>query len=133
MGCVAAKVNLRIYERGTFDKTFQWKTGDPAVAVDLTGYTAEFTVRSALTDATVLISATEASVPWEADGDSGVYLDDGAEGFYRLYLNDVDTQGICIDNEDVVGVYDLFLYSAAGEAVLKQYGKCTLVAAVARA
>ena len=133
MGCVAAKYNLKIYERGTFDKTFQWKTGTPAAAVDLTGYTAEFTVRSALADTTVLIGFTEASVPWSADGDSGIYFDNGNEGYYRVYINDLDTRGICVDNEDVIGVYDLFLYSAAGEVVLKQYGKCTLVAAVTRA
>lgn len=130
MGCVAVKVNIIVYEGGTFDQVFQWKSGDPAVAVDLTGYTAKFTIRAELPSA-VLISAVEAPT-WTADADSGVYMDDASEGKYRMYINDADTAGICIDNEDIEGVYDLFLYSPAGEAVFKQYGKALLKAAVTR-
>lgn len=131
MGCVAVKVNIVVYEGGTFDQTFQWKSGDPAVAVDLTGYTAKFTVRAEMAGV-ALVSATEASVPWTADEDSGVYLDDAAEGKYRMYINDADAVDLCADNVDVMGVYDLFLYSPSGEAVFKQYGNCALKAAVTR-
>jgi hypothetical protein len=131
MGCVAAKVNIVVYEGGTFDQTFQWKSGDPAIAVDLTGYTAKFTIRAEMAGSS-LVSATEASLPWEADADSGVYLDDADEGKYRMYVNDADAVALCADNVDIDGVYDIFLYSPAGEAVLKQYGKCAIKAAVTR-
>jgi hypothetical protein len=131
MGCVAVKVNIVIYEGGTFDQSFQWKSGDPAVAVDLTGYTAKFTVRAEMAGSS-LVSATEASLPWEADADSGIYLDDASEGKYRMYINDADAAVLCADNADIDGVYDIFLYSPAGESVLKQYGKCAIKAAVTR-
>jgi hypothetical protein len=70
--------------------------------------------------------------PWSADGDSGIYIDDPATGEYRVYINDEDAADILIEHKDTAGVYDLFLYSATGEAVLKQYGKATLLAAVTR-
>lgn len=35
--CVLANINLTIPEGGTVNKIYQWKSGDPAVAVDLSG------------------------------------------------------------------------------------------------
>jgi hypothetical protein len=132
MSCVAVKTDIVIHERGTFNQVFEWLAGDDETPVDLTGYTAVFTVREKMEDAAALLSATEGSAPWEADGNTGVYFDDGAEGKYRLYINDTDTQGLCATHKSIGGVYDLFLVSADGEVVLKQYGKCTIYAAVAR-
>jgi hypothetical protein len=132
MGCVAVKVPLVIYEGGTVNRIFQWKTGDPAVAVNLTGFTAKFTVRAKITDTVALLSLINKAGPWAADTDSGIYLDDADEGKYQLYVKDDDADSLCVAHADVIGVYDLFLYSAAGEALLKQYGKCTIYAAVTR-
>ena len=45
-----AVVNLTIYQGSTFMQEFQWKTGNPAVPVDLTGYTARMQIRPKVTD-----------------------------------------------------------------------------------
>jgi hypothetical protein len=132
MTCKVTKIPLVIYEGGTFDQTFQWQTGDPLANVDLTGFTAKFTIRSKLTDVEPLLAGTEKTDPWSADCDSGVYFDDAADGKYRLYINDIDTLGLCTEHKDIGGIYDLFLYSPAGESVLKQYGTAKLIAASTR-
>lgn len=130
MQCISANVPITIHEGGTYDKTFRWEIdGTP---VDLTGYTARFSVRAKLTSSTALISASTATTTWSADGDSGIYIDDPTTGEYRVYVNDADTADILSDHKDTAGVYDLFLYSATGEAVLKQHGKATIYAAVTR-
>ena len=130
MTCLAVKAGITIYERGTFDQIFQWLTGVAEDEVDLTGYTAEFTVRATMSATTALITATTGIIPWAADVDSGVYFDDAADGKYRIYINDEDTQDICSAHADIAGYYDLFLTSPAGEVVLKQYGACKIKAAV---
>ena len=132
MGCIAAKIPIIIYEGGTFDKSFIWKSGNPPEQVDLTGYTARMAVRVNNTDATPLISLTEKTEEWVPDGDSGIYISEGGTGEYRIYINDEDTSGICAEHVDIDGVYDLFLETSEGESVLKLYGKAKLIAAVAR-
>lgn len=130
MQCVKANIPITIIEGGTYDKTFRWESG--GAVVDLTGYTAKMSVRTKLTSAAAVISIITAVSPWSADGDSGIYIDDPTTGEYRVYVNDADTADILIEHKDTAGVYDLFLYSATSEAVLKQYGKATLLAAVTR-
>ena len=132
MSCVEAKVNIRVVEGGTFSKEFLWETGSPAVAVDLSGYTALFAIREKLSDTAALVEGEEVATPWAADGDTGVYFDPVVTGQFMLYLNDEDVQALCTRHADIVGVYDLFLYSPAGEAVLKIYGTCKIPAAVTR-
>lgn len=53
-----ANLDLTIYKGSTFVKTIQWKTGDPAVAVDLTGCTARMQVRKNPSDSVILESLT---------------------------------------------------------------------------
>lgn len=130
MQCVKANIPITIIEGGTYDKTFRWEI--ESTPVDLTGYTARMSVRTKLTSATAVIDIITAATTWSADGDSGIYLDDPTSGEYRVYINDADAADILSDHKDTAGVYDLFLYSATGEAVLKQYGKATLLASVVR-
>lgn len=132
MGCVAVKANIVIYEGGTFDQEFIWETGAVPTAVNITGFTAKFTVRAKATDAVALISVTKGTSPWAADVTSGIYIDTPLTGMYRIYLNDTTTTDICAGHVDIKGVYDLFLTSAAGEVLFKQYGKATLKYAVTR-
>jgi hypothetical protein len=132
MSCVEAKVNIRVIEGGTFSKEFLWESGDPAEAVDLDGYTAKFTIREKMTNTTALVEGEEVDTPWAADGDTGIYFDSVITGKFLFYLNDEDVQSLCARHADIVGVYDLFLYSPAGEAVLKIYGTCKIPAAVTR-
>ncbi len=53
-----ASLDLTIYKGSTFVKSIQWKTGDPAVAVDLTGCTARMQVRKSPCDSVILESLT---------------------------------------------------------------------------
>lgn len=53
-----ASLDLTIYKGSTFVKSIQWKTGDPAVAVDLSGCTARMQVRKSPCDSTILESLT---------------------------------------------------------------------------
>ena len=136
MSCIRANIPITIVEGGTFDKTFQWKTGDPAVAVDLTGFTGVMTIRAKLADVVALQSVPNDAGPWVADADTGIYIYDQSVpadvGKVRAYIKDDDTLGMCAAHKDIAGVYDLFLYSPAGEAVLQIYGVATMIAAVTR-
>lgn len=53
-----ANINLTIYKGSTFSKSFQWKTGLPSLAVNLTGCTARMQVRKSINDSTILDSLT---------------------------------------------------------------------------
>lgn len=132
MGCIAVDVPITIYEAGTFDQTFQWKTGDPSAEVDLTGYSAKMIVRTKITDDSSLVNINESVSPWVADNASAIYLDKADEGKYRVYINDTDTTGLCPAHKNVTASYDLFLTSPLGEAVLKQYGIVTIIASNVR-
>mgnify|MGYP001499081249 CR=1 FL=1 len=137
MSCIRANVPITIVEGGTFNKTYQWKTGDPSLPVDLTGYSAHMMVRAKLKDVVPLLDIPFDDGVWEADGDSGIYLYDGVsvpadKGKWRVYLKDDDTEGICANHKDIEGVYDLFLYNSEDEAVVQIYGVATLIASVTR-
>lgn len=132
MSCIRANIPITIVEGGTFDKTFLWKTGDPASAVDLTGYTANMQVRAKLKDTESLLDVPFVDDDWVADSLTGIYIPLLVTGTYRIYLKDEDTLGMCALHKDIAGVYDLFLYNALDEAVLQQYGVATIIAAVTR-
>jgi hypothetical protein len=53
-----AHIDLDVYKGSTFVKIIQWKTGDPALAVNLTGCTARMQIRKAVNDTTVLDTLT---------------------------------------------------------------------------
>lgn len=133
MNCIAIKNNITIYEGGTYDDIpFTWYDTDGETPIDLSGYTAAMQIREKMNSSSVLISITEASSSWSADSTSGIYIDSPATGQFRIYIKDDDTLGMCGDHKDIIGYYDLFLYSASGEAVLKVYGTCHIYAAVTR-
>ena len=49
-----ANIDLTIYKGSTFSKSFQWKTGNPAVPVDLTTCSLKMQVRRNVNDTVVL-------------------------------------------------------------------------------
>jgi hypothetical protein len=138
MKCIEVNLNIIVIEGGTFDKMYQWKTGDPSVPVDLTGFTAHMQIRAKLKDTSVLLDVPFVDEEWSPDGTTGIYIPGADEydveevGKYRIYLRDNDTLGMCASNKDIIGVYDLFLYNASEEAILKMYGTATIKAAVTR-
>lgn len=138
MKCIEANINITVLEGGTFDKKFQWRTGNPPIAVDLSNFSGHMQIREKLKDTDILLDVPFRDVTWEADGDTGIYIPAEDEydlddlGIYQIYLRDNDTLGLCANHKDIIGVYDLFLYNSYEEAVLKQYGTATIKAAVTR-
>ena len=135
--CIRANVDITIIEGGTFDQTFQWKTGSPLEAVDLTGYTGDMDVRAKMSDASPVIQVPSQAIAWAADGATGVYIypngsppDD--KGKYRVYIKDEASLGICVSHKDLEGAYDLFLKNPGGEVVFQMYGIAYLKAAATR-
>jgi hypothetical protein len=135
MSCIRANIPITIVEGGTYNKTFQWKTGDPAVPVDLIQYIAHMQIRAKLRDENPLLDVPFNEESWTADGNTGIYFYNGEavpadKGKWRIYLRDNDTLGLCVNHKNIEGVYDLFLYNPAEEAVLQQYGIASIIAAV---
>lgn len=131
MSCTLYQYDLTIHEGATYDKWFRWKIND--VIVSLSGVTGIMQVRKKTTDDIPIIDLPFVDATWVADGTSGIYLMDvGVDDRYRIYINNEDSTGICSLHKDITGVYNLFLYNAEGEAILKQYGTANLIAAVAR-
>jgi len=125
------QLDITIHEGTTYDKWFKWVVDD--IPQDLGGVRGLMQVRSKITDENPLIDLPFVVDPWVADGTSGIYLTqvDGDDA-WQIYISNNDTTGICEMHKDIPGVYNLFLYNADDECVLKQYGTANLIAAVAR-
>jgi hypothetical protein len=122
-----ARYDIRIYEGATFRKQFQWKTGTPSVAVDITGYTGEMQIRSSKTSDTALITLTTTG--------EGIEITDPENGIFTINITDETSSNVCSDHEDIKGVYDLLLIAPGqpdGEVTMLLYGECYIVAAVTR-
>jgi hypothetical protein len=53
-----AHIDLEVYKGSTFVKVIQWKTGEPATAVNLTGCTARMQIRKSVNDSVILDTLT---------------------------------------------------------------------------
>lgn len=53
-----AHLDLTVYKGSTYSKLIQWKTGNPAVGVDLSGCTARMQIRRTINDPIVQSSLT---------------------------------------------------------------------------
>jgi hypothetical protein len=91
----AGKLNLKIEQGATFRRRLQWKTGEPATPVDLTGYVARMQVRGEQAASNVLLELTTTK--------GGIVITDALQGRFELYLKAVDTTALTFDT----GVYDL--------------------------
>ena len=131
MSCFNFLYPITITEGGTFSQKFQWKSGNPLSPVDITGYTSKMQIRVKLTDAAPLIEIPHTLEEWAPDGKTGLYLYAPESGIYLVYINDANTLGLCAQRKDVAGIYNLFLYSPAGESVFRQYGPATILVAAA--
>lgn len=119
-----ANVNITIYEGATFSQTFQWKTGDPATPVNITGFTGIMHVRASIDSETILIDLNTAG--------GGIVIEPPpTDGKYTIFIPAEDTAGLCADHELIVAVYDLFLIS--GDVyMMQQYGNALIYPAVTR-
>lgn len=96
----AGTLNLALEQGATFRKTLTWKTGTPAAAVNLTGYTARMQLRSSPGAATAAISLTDVA------NAQGQLVLGGAAGTIEIYIKDSATMALTAG-----GVYDLELVS----------------------
>lgn len=115
----AGKLKLTIDQGATFTKQLTWKTGTPAVAVDLTGYTARMQIRPTIESSTVLVSLTTEN--------GGIALG-GTAGTITLTITATATAAFTWTE----GVYDLELVSAGGVVTRLLKGAVTVTPEVTR-
>jgi hypothetical protein len=115
----AATVNLTIQQGTTWSQSIQWKTGDPATAVNLTGYTARMQLRPVVTSGTVALSLTSPS--------SGIAIT-AATGTFTLSATATTTAAITAGRY----VYDLEAVSSGGQVTRVCEGVVTVSAEVTR-
>ena len=125
MACSRAKVDLAACEGATFESNFIWKTGDPAIAVDITGYTGACHIRDKITD-------TDPTFTLEAGVGVIIANQTATPGGYSLYIDAVTMEGVCSTHRTRSMVYDLKLTAPSGDVKMQQYGVFTIQPAVTR-
>lgn len=115
----AFKANLAIDQGATFRKRFTWKSGTPAVPVNLTGYTARMQIRAELESAAILAELTTEN--------GGIALG-GVTGTIDLYLSHTDTTAYAWDS----GVYDIELIAPNGDVLRRIKGSVSVSKEVTR-
>lgn len=122
-----AVVDLEIWEGATFYREFTWTIGDPAVAVDITGYTGALQAKDLIEDEVSVLDLT-------TENGGIVLVDLGANGKYAISIPPSLTNGLCPAHEKRTLIYDFFLYapSPADDAGLQQKGKIVINPAVTR-
>lgn len=103
-----AAINITIYQGTTHYQEFQWKVGSPAVAVDLTGYTARMQIRPKIVDPTVICSLTTEN--------GGIVISDPVNGKFSINISATDTAAFEFKN----AVYDIEL--VIGSNVRRLFG-----------
>ncbi len=73
-----AHIDLEVYKGSTFVKIIQWKTGEPAVAVNLTGCTARMQIRKSVNDTVVLDTLTTEN--------SKLVIHDAVNGKFKIVI-----------------------------------------------
>jgi hypothetical protein len=74
-----ATVNLTIYQGSTFSQEFQWKSGDPAVPVDLTGYAARMQIREKISSPNYIVNLTTEN--------GGIVIRDAVNGKFSIEIS----------------------------------------------
>lgn len=115
----AAKLKLTIEQGATFRKTLTWKTGTPAVAVDLTGCTARMHIRAEIASATTLVALTT---------ENGGIILGGTAGTIVLLITAVATAAFAWET----GVYDLEVVLTNGDVRRLLYGPVAVSPEVTR-
>jgi hypothetical protein len=119
-----AKVNLTIYQGATFSKVFQYKTGNPPTAVNMSLWSGRMQIRPNKKSSEVLLELT-------TEGDGIVILDQTVPenvGKFSIFIDDVDTAELNFTH----GEYDLELEDADGFVRRILMGSVTLNKEVTR-
>jgi hypothetical protein len=104
-----AALDLTIYQGTTYNKAFQWKTGTPALPVDLTGCTARMQIRKKVTDVEVLFELTTEN--------NRIALTMPAEGKFEIRLTAAESASLAFK----AGVYDFEIVYPGGEPVYRLF------------
>ena len=104
-----ASLNLTIYQGSTFVKPFQWKTGTPAAAVDITGYTARMHIRKKLKD-------TDYTLELTTDNER-IVITDMLNGKFEIRLTAAETATLPV----MTGMYDFEIIAADSETVYRLF------------
>ena len=116
----AFKLNLKIEQGATFTKLVTWKTGAPALPVDLSGCTARMQARARVSDTAVLLDLTTLN--------GGIVLG-GAAGTVQIILTDEQTAAIGWTG----AVYDLEIEFPIGTVTRLLQGSISVSPEVTRA
>lgn len=112
------RYDFTIYQGASFDRTFTWQTGDPATAVNLTGYTGRMQIRQAVGSPAAVIELTTSN---------GRMTLGGAAGTVAIAITAADTADLAAGQF----VYDLELINGATVTRLLE-GRATISAEVTR-
>lgn len=115
-----AVVNITIYQGSTFSQTFQWKTGNPAMPVNLTGYTARMQIREKISSPDYIIELTTAN--------GGIVIKDAINGTFSIEISATATAAMTFKN----AVYDIEFVSPSGVVKRLFGGTVTLSPEVTR-
>jgi len=115
----AAQYDLLVEQGASYSQAVQWKTGSPAAAVNLSGYTARLQLRSSVTASTAALSLTT---------ENGRISITANTGTVTLSISATDTAALTAGRY----VYDLELVSSGGQVTRLMEGVVTVSAEVTR-
>jgi len=119
----AAQHDLVIEQGATWSQAVIWKTGSPATAVNLTGYSARAQLRSSISASTAALSLTTENGRIALTTGSGLNA-----GTITLSITATDTAALAAGRY----VYDLELVSGGGQVTRLMEGVVTVSAEVTR-
>jgi hypothetical protein len=90
-----AHIDLEVFKGSTFVKIIQWKTGTPAVAVNLTGCTARMQIRKSVNDTVILDTLTTEN--------SKLQIHEPLNGKFKIIIPAASSTAYAFNS----GVYDL--------------------------
>ena len=113
------RYDMTVYQGANFDITLTWETGDPATAVNLTGYTGRMQLRPSVDSPTTTLSLTTSN---------GRMALGGSAGTIALTISAADTAALSAGYY----VYDLELVSPGTVVTRLVEGRVTVSAEVTR-
>lgn len=113
------RYDFTIYQGANFDTTLTWKTGTPATAVNLSGYTGRMQVRESVASTAVALELTTSN---------GRMTLGGAAGTIALAITAADTTTLTPG----FYVFDVELVSGGGVVTRLLEGRVTVSAEVTR-
>lgn len=116
----AGEKDFEIEQGTTFIREITWQTGDPAAAVDITGYTIRLQAREDIDDATPVLDMNT--------GNSQIVITDAVNGKFELRLTAAESEALNFEG----AIYDLECESGGGVVTRLLQGAITVLPEVTR-